>query len=128
LYLFIGGISALVNFLVFMGLFHMGFDVMVSVPAAYIIAAFVNYILCIVLLFRHRARWNSLVEFLVFLMVVFVVGIMDLVMTKALLELGNTPGLSKILATGAGLIFNFLGRRLLVFPEPPSGPWEPQLR
>jgi dolichol-phosphate mannosyltransferase len=128
LYLFIGGISAVVNFLVFMGLFHMGFDVMVSAPAAYIVAAVVNYGLCIVLLFRHRARWNSLMEFLIFLLVVFVVGIMDLGMTKALLELGNSPGLSKMLATGAGLIFNFLGRRFLVFPEPPSGPWEPQVR
>jgi dolichol-phosphate mannosyltransferase len=128
LYLFIGGISAVVNFLAFMSLFHMGLDVMVSAPVAYILAATVNYTLCIVFLFRHRARWNSLTEFLIFLFVVCVVGIMDLGMTKALLELGNSPGLSKILATGAGLIFNFLGRRFLVFPEPPSGPWEPQLR
>jgi dolichol-phosphate mannosyltransferase len=128
LYLFIGGISAVVNFLVFMGLFSAGLDVVVSAPVAYILAAIVNYYLCIVFLFRHRARWNSLAEFLIFLLVVLVVGIVDLGMTKALMELGNSPGLSKVLATGAGLIFNFLGRRFMVFPEPPSGPWEPQVR
>ena len=61
-------------------------------------------------------------------MIVFLVGILDLGMTKALLELGNSPGTSKILATGAGLVFNFLGRRFFVFPEPPSGPWEPQIK
>jgi dolichol-phosphate mannosyltransferase len=128
LYLFIGGLSAVVNFFAFMGLFRLGLDVIVSAPAAYIIAAVVNYYLCIVLLFRHRARWNSVTEFIIFLLIVFLVGLLDLGMTKALLELGNSPAVSKILATGAGLIFNFLGRRFFVFPEPGSGPWEPQLQ
>ena len=128
LYLFIGGISAVVNFIAFMGLFHIGLDVIVSAPAAYTIAAIVNYFLCIFLLFRHRARWNSATEVLIFLFIVSLIGVLDLVMTKALLELGNPPGASKLLATGAGLIFNFLGRRFVVFPEPPTGPWEPQLR
>ena len=128
LYLFIGGISAVVNFFAFIGLFGTGLDVMVSAPAAYIIAAIVNYYLCIFLLFRHRARWKSATELAIFLLIVLVVGILDLGMTKGLLELGNSPGLSKALATGGGLIFNFLGRRYLVFPEPPSGPWEPQIK
>jgi dolichol-phosphate mannosyltransferase len=128
LYLFIGGISAVVNFFAFMTLFRLGVEVLVSAPAAYIIAAIVNYYLCIILLFRHRARWNSVTEFLIFLLIVFLVGLLDVGMTKALLELGRSPGVSKILATGAGLVFNFLGRRFFVFPEPPSGPWEPQIK
>lgn len=128
LYLFIGGISAVVNYLIFMGLFRLDMDVVMSAPIAYIVAAIVNYCLCIVLLFRHRARWNSLAEFLLFFLVVFAVGILDLGMTKALLESGTSPGSSKALATAAGLVFNFLGRRFMVFPEAPSGPWDPQIK
>ena len=128
LYLFIGGVSAVVNFLVFMGMFHAGLSVTLSAPTAYIIAALVNYFLCIFLLFRHRARWNSTTEVLLFLLVVCVIGVLDLFMTEALIELGNPPGFSKLVATGVGLVFNFLGRRLFVFPEPPTGPWEPQIR
>jgi dolichol-phosphate mannosyltransferase len=128
LYVFIGGISAVVNFLVFMGLLFLEPDVMVSAPVAYIIAAMVNYCLCIILLFRHRARWNSATELMIFLLIVFLVGLLDLGMTKGLVEMGNSPGFSKILATVAGLVFNFVGRRFFVFPEPPSGPWEPQIK
>lgn len=128
LYLFIGGISAVANFFVFMGLYHTGLAVSVSAPVAYIIAAFVNYFLCIFLLFRHRARWSSAVEIVIFLLIVALIGVLDLVMTEALMELGNPPSISKLCATGAGLIFNFLGRRLFVFPERPTGPWEPQVR
>ena len=128
IYLFIGGFSAVINFIIFMALFHSGLDVTVSAPAAYTVAAIVNYFLCILLLFRHRARWNSLTEFLIFLLIVSLIGVLDLAMTKVLLQWGNPPGVSKILATATGLLFNFLGRRFLVFPEPPSGPWEPQLR
>ncbi len=128
LYLFIGGISAVANFLIFMGLFHAGLTVSVSAPVAYLIAAFVNYFLCIFLLFRHRARWNSVMEVLIFLLIIALIGVLDLVMTEALIELGNPPSLSKLCATGAGLVFNFLGRRLVVFPERPTGPWEPQVR
>ena len=126
LYLFIGGTSAVVNFLAFLGLFRTGLDVMVSAPIAYVTAAVANYLLCIALLFRHRARWSSVTEFLFFLSIVFLVGILDLYMTRSLLDLGYAPGTSKAWASGAGLIFNFLGRRYLIFPEPPSGPWQPQ--
>jgi dolichol-phosphate mannosyltransferase len=128
LYLFIGGISAVANFFAFIGLYHAGLNVSVSAPVAYIIAAFVNYFLCIFLLFRHRARWNSAMEIMIFLLIVSLIGLLDLAMTKGLMELGNPPGISKLCATGAGLLFNFLGRRFFVFPEPPTGPWEPQVR
>ena len=128
LYLFIGGISAVANFLLFMAMFHYGLTVTVSAMAAYFSAALVNYFLCILLLFRHRARWNSATEVLLFLFVVFLIGILDLATTKALMEMGSSPAVSKLVATATGLLFNFLGRRFLVFPEPPAGPWEPQVR
>ena len=117
LYLFIGGISAVANFLLFMAMFHYGLTVTVSAIAAYFSAALVNYFLCILLLFRHRARWNSATEVLLFLFVVFLIGILDLATTKALMEMGSSPAVSKLVATATGLLFNFLGRRFLVFPN-----------
>jgi dolichol-phosphate mannosyltransferase len=124
--LFIGGVSAVVNFFAFLGLFRAGVYVWVSAPIAYVTAALVNYLLCIALLFGHRARWNSVAELLFFLSIVFLLGILDLCMTQSLLNLGYAPGASKALASDAGLVFNFIGRRYLTFPEPPSGPWQPQ--
>jgi hypothetical protein len=40
--------------------------------------------------------------------------------------LGSSAGLAKSVACVVGLIFNFVGRRYIVFPEPPSGPWRAQ--
>ena len=128
LYVFIGGFSALVNLVAFVGLYRSGLEVVVAAPAAYLFAAVVNYGLCIVLLFRHRARWNSTAELMIFMAMVFLVGLLDLGMTRSMLDLGASPAVSKLLATGAGLAFNFLGRRFVVFPEPPSGDWQPQVK
>jgi len=56
MYLFIGGFAAAVNFFTFIGLFYSGFSVFVAAPGAFIIAAVVNYMLCLKLLFRHRGQ------------------------------------------------------------------------
>ena len=126
LYLFIGGVAAVVNLFVFLGLLSTGLSVTVSAPTAFIIAASVNYFLCISILFRHKAKWKSLTEVFFYIMVVCIVAIVDLAITKSLLALGFQAALSKIMATTIGLIFNFIGRRFFVFPEPSSGPWKPQ--
>lgn len=59
-------------------------------------------------------------------MVVGIVAILDLETTRLLLASGAPPAISKSVATGLALIFNFIGRRFFVFPEPSSGPWIPQ--
>ena len=43
LYLFIGGLAAVVNLFVFLGMFSAGLSVTISAPTAFITAAFVNY-------------------------------------------------------------------------------------
>lgn len=126
LYSMIGGLAALVNFFVFLVLYSAGIGVNIAVPMAFVTAAIINYLLCISLLFRHKARWGSKTELLVYIFVVAVVGLLDLLLTKSLLSLGVPPSVSKLLATGLAFILNFSGRRFLVFPEPSSGPWRPQ--
>jgi len=124
IYLFIGGIAGLVNLALFLALYSRGIEVVVAAPSAFITAAIVNYLLCILFLFRHKARWNTTFEFLIFIGVVSVVGMIDLYLTKFLLLNGLSAALSKIIATMIGLFLNFLGRRFLVFPESAVGPWK----
>jgi dolichol-phosphate mannosyltransferase len=126
LYLLIGGFAAVINLIIFRIMLFSGLSLTVSTLSAFITAAVVNYILCILILFRHKARWNSWTEILIYVVIVGVVSLIDLGITKLLFELGASPLLSKTVATALVLILNFSGRRYLVFPESTSGPWRPQ--
>jgi putative flippase GtrA len=126
IYIFIGSFCAVVNLFVFLELFKTGFVITIASPAAFIIAAIVNYFLCIILLFKHKVRWNTKTETTIFLLIVVFVGACDLGLTKMFLLFGMYAGVSKLLASGSCLLLNFLGIRFLVFPEPSSGPWKPQ--
>jgi glycosyltransferase involved in cell wall biosynthesis len=123
IYVLIGGLSALVNVALFLSLYHSGASVLGAAPIAYATAAAVNYFLCIMLLFRHKSKWNSAGEALVYLFVVTLLGLADLWMTQLLLATTIHAWKAKSAATFMGLVFNFLGRKYLVFPEPGAGPW-----
>jgi dolichol-phosphate mannosyltransferase len=122
----IGGLSAVVNLLLFLALFRSGMGLSAATLAAFFVAAFVNYYLSVKLLFRHRAKWNSFAEILVFLGVVAAVASVDLYCTRFFVSVGTHPALAKILSTAIGLVFNFAGRRFIVFPEKPRPDWKPQ--
>jgi dolichol-phosphate mannosyltransferase len=117
IYSFIGGLAALVNLVTFLGFIAAGVSLTVSAPLAFVVAAAANYFLCIALLFRHKARWNSVAEIFVYAVVVIVAGVLDLGITRTLYAIGNPAWLSKSIASLVGLIFNFIGRRFWVFPE-----------
>jgi dolichol-phosphate mannosyltransferase len=125
-YLFIGGLAAVINVLAFLGMLAAGLTINFSAPTAFILAAIVNYFLCILLLFRHKAKWNTVGEQITYWLVVGLVCILDLGATRLFLLAGIGPGISKLLASMIGLFLNFSGRRFFVFPEPSSGPWKPQ--
>jgi len=125
-YLMIGGIAAIVNFFVFILLFYYGINENIAVPVAFSIAAIVNYLLCIAVLFRHKSRWNSVTEIVFYIFVVALAGVFDFGITKLFLSLRVSPSVSKLVATVSVFILNFLGRKFVVFPEPSSGPWKPQ--
>ena len=127
IYIFIGGLAALFNLVVFLMLMSTFNNLFIATPIAFFSAAAVNYLLCIFILFKHKAKWNSLTEIILFIFIVCIIGIIDLLTTNYLFKIGLSAGLAKIIATGVGLIFNFLGRKYLVFPEPASGPWKKQI-
>lgn len=126
LYLLIGGLAAIVNFFSFSVLIFNEFKIDIAAPIAFTIAATVNYFLCITFLFRHKARWNSKTEILIYIFVVMLAGFMDFLITKFFFHFGLQASISKLIATIAVFIFNFFGRRFMVFSEPSSGPWRRQ--
>jgi glycosyltransferase involved in cell wall biosynthesis len=126
IYLFIGGVSAICNLAIFLLLQPWGVDINLSIPAAFILAALINYLLCVAFLFRHKARWSSTAEILVYLLLVVLVGLLDFGATKFFLSLGTAAWAAKSVGCLIGLAFNFAGRRYFVFPEQSSGPWQSQ--
>ena len=125
-YIFIGGVSAIANLILFVLLIHTQVRVEIAAPSAFLAAAAVNYWLSVLILFRHRARWSSAVEILIFLMMVATLGYFDLVSTRFFIQNEMAPWLAKSVATALGLILNFSARRFIVFPEAASPEWQPQ--
>jgi putative flippase GtrA len=124
IYALIGGFCALVNIALFLLMYYSNMPVISAAPIAYVSAAALNYFLCIHFLFRHRARWTSVGEMLIYLLVVAILGLVDLLMTQVLLAATWQPVFARSIAALMGLVFNFLGRKYLVFPEPIAGPWK----
>lgn len=116
IYFFIGLTAAIVNTVGFMTLLP-ATSVGVAATLAYIIAAAVNYWLCIKILFRHKARWSAQGELVAYAISVGVLCIVDVAITVGLTAMGMSALGAKLLATAIGFILNFLARKWFVFPE-----------
>ena len=114
LYLFIGTFCALVNMLAFAVLLS-SFSLIVATVTAFVLAAACNYLLCLAILFRHKARWTAVGEVLSYLLTLSIMGSFDYVMTYGLIALGVGPVCSKAVAAVVGFAGNFLFRKYLVF-------------
>jgi dolichol-phosphate mannosyltransferase len=127
-YILIGGTAALFNLAAFMGLYAIGIDVFISAPVAFMSAAAVNYFLCISILFRHQAKWGKWAEIFWFLTLVLFICMVDWGITGVMLSADFVPWKAKITATAGSFLLNFVARRFIVFPEPESGEWKPQVK
>lgn len=121
LYLFIGFASMMVNLMCFYGALRAGVPVMYAIGGAFVIAALCNYILCILILFQHKARWNTAGEIFLYILCVAFMGGIDYGLTRGFLVLAWNPVRAKFWASVLGFIGNFLVRRLLVFPGKKRG-------
>jgi glycosyltransferase involved in cell wall biosynthesis len=117
LYLFIGFVSMLVNMICFYILTRTGISINYAIGGAFGLSALCNYILCILILFRHKARWNTAGELVLYLVSVVVMGFIDYAVTRGLIGLAWNPLWAKFWASILGFIGNFLLRRCLIFPE-----------
>jgi putative flippase GtrA len=123
-YLGVGGICAIANVLLF-GLLSAPLSYAAAAPIAFTGAAILNYWLCVTILFRRRVaneRWAEIVSYIT---VVVGAGVLDAISTIGMIHAGAAPLVAKGIASAVALSFNFTGRRFIVFPEEPAGPWAP---
>lgn len=124
-YVVVGGISFLADFgtlTLFEEVFLTGgekWQIFISTAAGFIVGLAVNYILSLVFVFRaedNRNSGKSIGAFLIFALV----GIIGLGITEGLMHLGVNVlhfhyMLTKIVAAGIVLVWNYLGRKILIF-------------
>ncbi len=117
IYLFIGGTSAIVNIASFL-IFSEFFDsLFINIALAFILSALVNYLLCISLLFRHKACWNSFTEIITYILTLIIMGGADYFATYLFLTIGMNNFWAKSLSSLIGVIGNFALRKYFVFLE-----------
>lgn len=120
IYFVIGSVAALFNLGFFAALqAFVPLDLSVSLALSYLLAGLVNYLLCIMLLFRHQAKWSGKVEFLLYLLVMFVGCGLDNLLARGLLDLGMGLLWAKAWASLVLYGVNFFMRKLIVFPTKP---------
>jgi dolichol-phosphate mannosyltransferase len=117
LYFFIGGASAVSNIAFFSILLGTGLGMTTAVVLSFFGAALVNYLLCISILFKHKARWTTSGEIAAYILTLVIMGSFDTAITISFSGAGLSPVVSKSLASLFGFFGNFLLRRYLVFPE-----------
>ena len=117
IYFFIGAVAALVN----LGMFALilngtNWGVNWATVISYIVSAAANYFLCIAILFRHKARWNTAGELFAYLFTLVCMGGIDWGLTRLLIDWLRAPLWGKFLASVVGFFGNYFLRRMLVFP------------
>ncbi len=117
IYLFIGGVSAIVNLIIFALLFP-NTSLICSVGVSFVAAALLNYWLCIVILFKHKAFWSGPTELLVYLFTIAFMGISDYLLTWLFIAIGFGNMWAKLTSTIICFIGNFVLRKYFVFPLP----------
>ena len=115
LYFVIGGMAAVADLLFFQIIMAAGMPVNYAIPAAFAGAAILNYFLCILILFRHKARWGTAGEIAAYILTVLVMGVVDFGITAGLIACSWPAMAAKALATFCGFVGNFFLRRNFVF-------------
>ena len=113
-YLLIGAVCALINLLLFSILFRT-MATWAAAATAFVASAGINYWLCVSLLFKRTPRSSTWVELTAYAALVAAVANIDAFSTITFIAAGIRPGLAKVSATMVAFVFNFAGRRFLIF-------------
>lgn len=117
LYTLIGGICAVANISLFLFLTKIIDNLLINISISFIFSALLNYLLCIIFLFKHNAHFKTFGEILAYIITLIIMGSIDYVCTLAFLNLEMNNLLSKSLSNIVGLFGNFLLRKYFVFFE-----------
>jgi glycosyltransferase involved in cell wall biosynthesis len=124
LYLLIGAFALSLNVFSF-AILNYGFNDYISqnhaIWIAFVIAAVANYILCIAILFRHKARFSAPVEIIAYIFSVALMGVIDYIAMKTFLSIGLGAIGAKFWASIIGFVGNFALRKWFVFSKKKIG-------
>ena len=98
-YLYIGGVAAAVNLLLFLGFQVGGFDVTTSTASAYIFTAAINYYVGMTVKVPRKPRWNSPKQVAAFTVVAAACAGLDLGITWILLDMNYAAWVAKALSS-----------------------------
>ena len=116
IYFFIGAAAAIVNIIAFLLLVRFGsLPTLPAVAIAFVLAAAVNYLLCVAFLFRHKARWGSAGELIAYVVTLVVMGGLDYGITAGLMAMSFSGFWAKVWSNVVGFFGNYLLRRCFVF-------------
>jgi glycosyltransferase involved in cell wall biosynthesis len=116
-YLIIGATAAVFNLGAFLLFRSFDLPLLISVPAAFLSAAFLNYVLCIRTLFGYKAHWNAFSELLIFSAIILGIGSFDVLTTSTLVNYHIPEAKAKAIASGLGLFLSFIGIKSIGFRE-----------
>lgn len=116
-YTFVGGFAFVVDFgLLFVLTEYAGFLYLVSAAVAFVAGLLVNYALSKLWVFSRTNYSNRLVEFLLFALVGIIgLGLTEVFMWCFTTLLGLYYILSKVITTAIVYLWNFFGRKYLIF-------------
>lgn len=115
LYLIVGGLAFFVDIGTFLVLRTVGISVLSASVSSFMVATAANYLLSILLAFE-RGRFRRQIELLRFMIVVVVgLGLNTFLVWLFVYRLSIPPPVAKIAAVPFLLVWNYLGRRVLVF-------------
>ena len=116
IYFVIGLTAAIVNIICFQLLTKVAcMAVFPSVIIAFLIAAAVNYVMCVAFLFRHKARWSSAGEIASYIITLVVMGGLDYGVTAGFMALSMSAFWAKAWSNVIGFFGNYFMRRCFVF-------------
>ncbi len=118
LYTFIGGVCAIANLILFIIFRASDLSLFYAVWASFLLAAALNYWLCAILLFKHKAFWSGPMELVMYMVTLVVMGGSDYLLTLGLILVGCGDVMAKLISTIICFIGNFVLRKYLVFPLP----------
>jgi len=121
-YLIVGGLSFFVDIGAFIGLRAIEVPIITASVTSFGLATATNYLLSVILAFQ-RGRFRRYIEMLRFLTVVLIgLGLNTLLVWCFVYHLALHATAAKIMAVPIVLVWNYLGRRRLVFGnEIPAG-------
>lgn len=117
-YFFVGGLSALVDFIIFSIFYYVIKNWLISGLISFCIATFINYHLSTQFVFKGGKRFKKFQEVLL----IYMVSLIGFVVNQSILflmieKIYFNVYLSKIVVTGIVFIWNFNARKYLVFSK-----------